>query len=266
MTYDFQDIKEAYIKVGVEKGRTVMLRTDVRLLGPYNSDDQRDLLPAHFNALSELLDFGEGTLVVSASSTYLCNTDTPFDPEKTRSERGVLTEYIRKQPGAVRSFHPFMSYVSIGKHADYICNDVSRHAFGPETPKDRMLNLDTLYLGLGLEPRKTCTVVHHAEMMMGVPYRYTKEFCHPVVRNDGIRKELFYLYVWYKEMELRRNRNVNIFKHFIDSGYTFREAKLGKGKIYSYSMSEFYKSSVNFLKDDIYGWLDEPPEKRPYIE
>lgn len=264
MKYKHSDIKEAYKKVGVEKGRVVLIKSDLRYLGNYDRPDKMAVLHAHFNSLSDLIDLAEGTLVVPTSSTFLCNTDTPFDPDKTPSERGVLSEYIRKQEGAIRSFHPFMSYTAIGKHASYICHDVSRHAFGPETPKDRMLSLDALNISVGLPPQATCSIVHHVEMAMGVPYRYTKEFLHPVVRNNCIQKELFYLYVWYRDIGIKRNRNKNIFKHFFDSGYKVQETELGRGKIYSYSSGQFYKSTVDFLKHNIYGWLDEPPFKRPY--
>ena len=157
-----------------------------------------------------------------------------------------------------------MSWGAIGKHAEYICNDTTRHPFGPETPKDRMLNLDTLYISIGMEPRKTCALAHHIEMIMGVPHRYVKEFEQPIVYDDGIRKELFYLHVWTRDIGVKNNRNRKIFNYFYDSGYSIREIPLGRGKIYSYSMDEIYKSAVDYLKKDIYGCLDEPPEKRPY--
>lgn len=264
--YDYNDLREAYIKAGVTKGRVVLLKTDIRYLGRYAHEDIKESLAAHFNVLSDLIDFNEGTLVVSTANTSLCNTSIPFDINNTPSKMGVLTEYIRKQPGVVRSFHPFVSWGAIGKHAEYICNDITRHAFGPETPKDRMLNLDTLYISVGLEPRYTCSIVHHIEMIMGVPARYVKEFEQPIVYEDGIRKELFYMHVWTRGLGLKPNRNKKIFEHFYKSGYKVTEVPLGRGNIYSYSMDEFYKSTVDFLKKDIYGYLDEPPSIRPYRE
>jgi aminoglycoside 3-N-acetyltransferase len=264
MDYSHQDIKRAYKEVGIEKGRIVLLKTDLRFLGAYENTDRNEILKAHFNALSQLIDLNVGTLVVPTSTLSLCNTDKPFDPGNTPSESGVLTEYIRRQEGAIRSFHPFISYAAIGKYAKAICEDISRHAFGPETPKARMLDLDTMYVSVGQHPRCTCSVVHHIEMIMGVPYRYIKEFKHPVVRDGKVVREPFYMYVYYRECDIKRNRNVKIFDRFFKEGYTVEEASLGRGKLYAYKMADFYKSTIKALKDDIYIWLDELPKVQPY--
>lgn len=222
-------------------------------------------LEAHFNALAELVDLGVGTLVVSTASDSLCNTDTPFDIQNTPSERGVLTEFIRQKPEAVRSRHPFMSYTAIGADAESICGNVSRHSFGLESPKDRMLKRDAMYLSIGLEPRWTCTYVHHIEMLMGVPYRYTKEFSHPMVLEDGrVENELFYLFVWYRGVDLERNINVKIFDHYHKSKYPLACAKLGSGMVFGYRCADFCESTADLLRKDIYGWLSRPPRKRPF--
>jgi aminoglycoside N3'-acetyltransferase len=63
----------------------------------FDQSDERDALKAHFNVLADLLDLNEGTLVVPTGCVSLCNTKNPFDPKKTPSEHGVLTEYIRKK-------------------------------------------------------------------------------------------------------------------------------------------------------------------------
>lgn len=262
--YSFRDIKAAYEEVGVGNSRVVMPRTDLRWLGRFQRSSKSDILSAHFKALSELMDFRKNTLVVSTATMSLCNTDAPFDIEKTPSEMGVLTEYVRRKQGALRSFHPFASYTAIGKEAEKICDNVARHAYGPETPKARMIDMNALCVSVGVHPKFTCTTVHHVEFEMGVPYRYVKEFIHPVIRGNVIREEPFYLYVWYKDCELKRDMNKCIFDKFSQDGYKIQEAQLGRGKIYSYSMAEFFQSAVKAFKDDIYIWLSEPPKIRPY--
>lgn len=265
--YTFDEIKQAYSALGISRGKTVLVKTDLRYLGPYAVPKKGEILKAHFEALSELVDLGEGTIVVQTNSTNICNTDIPYDKATTPSMRGVLTEYIRKQDGALRSWHPFMSYAAIGADAEYICENVSRHSFGLETPKARLLDKDAICLSIGLEPRKTCTYVHHMEMLMGVPYRYTKEFLHPIVQPDGsIEKELFYMFVWYRGMDLNRDGNVKLMKYCREHGMEFREADLGRGKVYAYNCNEFCRHVSGFLREDIYGWTSEPPTTRPYIK
>lgn len=262
--YCFDDLTRAYAQVGVGRGRVVLLAPDLRWLGRFEKPDKETVLEAHFQALANLIDLEQGTLVVSTPSASLCNTDKPFDPRTTPSELGVLTEYLRKKPGAVRSFHPFTSYTALGAQAEQICGRVARHAFGPETPVARMCERDTLCVSVGLHPRFTCSEVHHAEMLMGVPYRYTKEFIHPVVRENQVANEPFYMYVWYRQCQIRRNKNVRIFEHFAAKGHQVSEAGLGRGQVFSYHMAQLVDSTKELLRDDIYAWLQEPPTQRPY--
>ena len=264
MDYNIDDIRLAYKSLGVCKGSIVLLKTDIRLLGIFKKSNNKDVLNAHFDALSDLIDLSVGTIVVSTSSTYLANTDKEFDIFNTPSERGVLTEFIRKLPGAVRSLHPFHSYTAIGNQAKFIASDVSRHAFGFDTPEERMINAGAICISVGLPVTATCTTVHHVEFLIGVPYRYTKEFLHPILHIEKIHKEFFYMYVHYRECEINRNRGVKIFEEFYNQGDNVKEVSLGRGKVYSYSLSDFFKSTMVAFKKDIYVWLDNPPKTRPY--
>lgn len=263
--YKYEDIVRAYREVGVAKGRIVSVRTDLRYLGAYESMERDELLSAHFNALAELVDLDHGTIVVPTASTSLCNTDTIFDPDYTPSETGVLTEYIRKLPGAVRSFHPFVSSTAIGKHAEDICLNVARQGFGPETPTARMIEMDALEVSIGMNYHRTCNAVHHVELVMCVPYRYAKEFHQPVIRNGETGIEPFYLYVWYRECDIEREGNKKIFQRFNDEGYRVKDTSLGRGHVYSYSLKEFYQSTVKAFRDDIYVFLERVPKNKPYL-
>jgi len=267
LAYSFENIKNAYRAAGVTRGKVVLLKTDLRSLGLFGSPGREAVLQAHFQALAELVDLSVGTIVVHTASTYLCNTDTPYDPANTPSERGVLTEFIRKQDGAVRSYHPFMSFTAIGAQAEFICSDVSRHAFGLETPKARMLELDAMYLSVGAKPNKTCSYVHQMEMLMGVPYRYTKEFSHPIVQPDGsVDEELFYMFVWYRGMDLNRDSNKKIFQYCNQAELDIQQADLGRGHVYGYSCVDFCNHVAEYLRQDIYGWTSSPPVNRPYCK
>ena len=262
MSYNFQDLLVAYSVLGVKKGSVVHVTGDLMLLMKYEVPGKETVLEAHRDALFELTG-GEGTLVVPAHSFYLCNTDKSFDVDKTHGMNGVLPESIRQLPEALRSFHPFASYAAIGPRAEEICNDISHHGYGPETPMARLIEMNALSIHIGLLPRMSSSIVHHVEMQMGVPYRYSKEFVHPVVRRNKINKEPFYLYVHYKECDIKRDRNVKIFNDY-EEEHTVNQVKVGRGFIYSYSMKDFYYSMVNTLRKDIYSWLNTPPEVRPY--
>jgi aminoglycoside 3-N-acetyltransferase len=257
--YTYGDLAAAYRALGVSAGRVVYVTSDLTRLMAYEDRSRREaVLEAHYHALLDLLG-PTGTLVVATGSTNLCNTEIPFDPAATPSHMvGVFSEWVRQQPGARRSFHPFVSYTAVGARAEEITSDVSRHAYGPESPEGRMIELDGLAVSVGLYPRHSCSTVHHIEHIMAVPYRYTKEFLHPVVRDGAVVQEPFYMYVWYRDCGIRRSNTRHIFDRIEGTGL-LSEVPVGAGAIWSYSMRGFVKAVVPLFKENLYIWCEEAP-------
>lgn len=263
MPYGYHDIVDAYRRIGVGPGKVVYAASDILRVADYEERGSTPLMEAHYRALREVLG-PEGTLVVPTASTQLCNSDTPFHPAETPSFRvGSFSEYVRTRPETLRSFHPFTSYSAVGLRAAEITSNVSRHAFGPETPMARMIDRDAMAVCIGILPNWSCSAVHHVEQVVGVPYRYIKEFVHPVVRGDEVLHEPFYMHVWYREIDMKRNHNERLFAKLRDK-MEIREGELGFGKVYGYSLEEFYSHACRIFADDIYIWWETPPSARPY--
>ena len=262
--YNFDDVINAYREAGVVPGQVVLFRGNLANLYNYVTPGKDAVLQAHFDALLELL--GEkGTLIVPTNTLSLCNTDIPFNVHTTASSRmGVFSEFVRNKKEAIRSRHPFVSYAAIGRHASEILSDVSRYGYGINSVKERMINLNAHCLSIGMPPNLTCSTVHHAEQLMCVPYRYVKEFMHPMEDSDQkINIEPFYLHLCYLQSDVQRNKNKKIFDRFAEH-YQVLETPLGRGKVWGYNMADFMKSCLKSMADDIYVWLDSPPENRPY--
>lgn len=263
MAYTFSELKDAYKAVGVTRGRVVYVTSDLGRLMQFERPGKAAVLDAHFSALMDLLG-PNGTLVVPTASMYLCNTDVPFDVDRTPSENvGILSEFVRTRPGTRRSVHPFVSYGAHGELARAITDNVARHAFGPETPEARLIELDAVTVCVGLPPNITCSTVHHVEQVMAVPYRYAKEYEHPLVRGGSIHRELFYQYAWYRDIDLKRDRVQKIFARF-RTEHPVVSVPVGRGHIHGYSTAAFYKAAIKMFAEDIYIWCREPPTIRPY--
>lgn len=264
MAYTYQDLLEAYDKVGVKPGMLLYVLSDLRWLMEYEEPGDA-AVKAHVKALRELIG-PSGTIAMPASTINLCNTDIPFDVDQTPSHRvGVLAEYFRTLPGTKRSFHPFVSIAANGPLAGDIVDNVARHAFGPETPQDRMLKLGARTVSIGHTPRWTATTVHHVEHLMAVPYRYTKEFMHPVVRDGETHVEPFYRFVMYRDIGVERDANEKLFA-LINDELDVVEADVGRGKVYAYEMNRFYDLATREFAKDIYVWCGKLPHTRPYRE
>ena len=260
--YTTMDTAEAIRRLGIGEGDTVYLTGNLGSLGFHESKTKQGTLHGIHEALMSVMT-DAGTLVVPTHSFSLCNTDIPFDPETTPSQRGPFTDYVRQLPGAVRQFHPFASVAAWGKQAQQICGNTSRHAYGPNTPYERMLNGNAWVISVAMPPQTTCSIVHHMEMTMAVPYRYTKEFLHPVVRKGEMTIEAFYLFVTYRGLELERDQNQKFFQHPLLQEHV-RQVPLGMNHVWAYRMSVFEQAARDCMTQDIYAWLRRPPEQRPF--
>lgn len=278
MDYQFADIVKAYKQLGLKHGQIVHFKSNLASLGILGGPDgkpvldREPILETHYRALRECIG-SEGTIAVSVASPSLMGTKTPFDPESTPSEMGVFSESLRVRKDAIRSHHAFCSYAAEGPQAAAICSNTSRNDYGPFTPEQRMCELDAWDLTIGLEPNATCSVVHDAEFMMGVPYRYQKEFLHPVRQRTGkVQEEPFYCFVWYRGMHPDcdsidrggENRNRHFFKEFVRKGNPLKNAALGRAEAWYYPMAPFCQTCMEMMKENPYAFLARPPVHRPY--
>lgn len=257
-----EEIERGYRDLGVADGDLVYLTGNFGALGFHESRSKEGTIKAHFKALTKVVG-AQGTIIVPTHSFSLCNSSTPFDPDNSKSERGAFTEFVRQQTGAVRQFHPFASLTAFGARAEEICGRTTRHAYGPNTPYARLLEMNAWGVSVGMPPQRTCSMIHHLEQVMAVPYRYTKEFIHPVVREGVVREEPFYLFVTYRDCDLVRDRNEKLFKDEELNASCVR-AEVGFGQISGYRMKILERVAVRLMSEDPYHWLASPPTVRPY--
>ncbi|HUG60209.1 MAG TPA: aminoglycoside 3-N-acetyltransferase [Methylomirabilota bacterium] len=95
----------------------------------------------------------------------------PFDPAASRSSRdnGILPEFIRTTPGAVRSGSPGASVAAIGHRADWITQDHPiDYGYGPGSPFGKLIEAGGAVLMVGA-PLDTMTLLHHAEHLAAIP-------------------------------------------------------------------------------------------------
>ena len=262
-SYSYNEIITTLEKVGLSKGDIVYVQSALWKFRNIDNNLNISKLPNYFfDAISEVIG-ASGTIVVPTSSQNIMNTKVPFDIDLTPShERGIFSEFVRLHPDSQRSFHPFSSYSAIGPSSSDIVSDTPRQAYGPNSPEDRLINLNARILILGLN-ENIITTTHHIEHVIGVPYRYYKEFMHPVMRNGSIKIEPYYQYVYYLNSDIEHGENKRIFASIGDS-LDVKSANLGLGMVHSYKMSDFYKFSVKAFQNNIYIWCKFDPEVRPW--
>lgn len=171
--------------LGVETGDCLMLGIDMSKLPlpAYKADLNKDAFRKReekwcefvLNVLKKKL--GQtGTILVPTYSYSCTRPGSIFVAETTKSEVGPFTEYFRKQPGVIRSLHPIFSVSGTGPLAKQMLDNVSRSAFGMESPFSRFDRFNVKFLCLGVEIRNSITYIHHLEQYSGCPHRFNKSF------------------------------------------------------------------------------------------
>jgi aminoglycoside N3'-acetyltransferase len=165
-------VEIALQSVGLRKGDGVMVHSALQFLGLPEGGPS-----IYYEALYAVLGIGEGTgtLVVPTFNFGFARGEL-FDQATTPAEEmGVFPEYVRQQPGVLRSPHPMQSIAALGHHAEDLCSRDTSSAFDPGSAFERMIELDFKLLLLGADVRFT-SLVHYPEQRMKVPYRYWKKF------------------------------------------------------------------------------------------
>lgn len=259
------DLQECLSSFGLEAGDTVVVKCDLSFLGPIMGvSSKTEYLNAVYQSIRRSIG-DSGNLVVPTGTDRLCASGEPFYLETTSGEMGVFSEFVRKLPNSHRSLHPFGSYASEGPLADLITNDVSKSSFGPDTPKARLIELAAKVVNIGIPANRTNSVVHHVEQIMGVPYRYHKEFPNDVFARGEYVGTDYLLYVRRLECQIELDKNKKLFEFYDSRGYQIVQHRVSpSGVISCFDLQSMFYTCIDLLKSDIYGLLVNAPLNRPY--
>ena len=258
--YNPQDLKNSIKKLNLKKNDTIYITGNLSNFGRINLKNHKVLPQLIFKNLLKIIGKG-GTIVVPTHSFKLVNSKKIFDPKKTPCETGSFSSFILKQKNCFRQIHPYSSSAAIGKNAKYICTRNSKNVYGPRSPFDRMIKLNTKFISLGMKINNTCSQVHHAEFNMNVPYRFKKFFSHRVRINRKVAKKIFYMFVLKENfLKIKRNKNKKII-NFVKKKQDIIKQKLGCDYIYCYDLKTFYQSNLDLLRNDKFCWLGYKPKK-----
>ena len=184
-----------------------------------------------------------GNIVVPTATLNLIYTNEIYDKRKTKSYMmGVFSEYIRNLKHSHRSDHPLWSFSGIGKNVKKIFNNTSMSAYGEGSIFHKLLDENTYFISLG-KPNTSIVMIHYVEQIIGVPYRYNKEFLIKVKKNNKIINQYTLLGVRFKSKNIIGDENKKIISKLINMN-TFRIYKFRKGNIYVCK----YKTIVENLK------------------
>ena len=77
----------------------------------------------------------------------------------------------------------------------------------------RLINKNALSLHIDIDPRKSLSIIHYGEFMVGVPHRFTKEF-NQFVRFNGKKEDQILSFLSFFKHKFVKDGNKKIFKIF----------------------------------------------------
>ena len=173
------DIFVAIRSLGVRGGDLMIAHSSYKSLGGVDRGPA-----AVVDALVAAVSPG-GTVFVP---TYNYGHDA-YDPATAPSYDGVITEFFRKRPDALRSLHPTHSVAAVGPAAAEILDGHDRvHAFGRGSPVWRLWERDAWVLLIGVGHFAN-SAAHVAEELTQMPYLDRRRRAR-VVRSGGAVEEV----------------------------------------------------------------------------
>lgn len=254
-----KELISALKAVGVRAGDIVHVQSDLRRIGPVDSESTREgMLGFYLKAFQEVLG-REGTITVGTSFEDYARHGVPFVREESPSRQGVFSEFIRTQRGAERSIHPIVSVTGLGARAAEICGGAHYDGFGYESPWGRLhrANAKILALGLGAKYEGGTTFFHYLEKLYGVPYQYTKIYTIPVYSAGLELSGPFTMSVRYLDFGIT-NDTLRFKLHLVETARA-RIAPVGLGAIFCSTCHEIIEEGVKCLNNDRYFLLAKAP-------
>lgn len=223
------DIIELLKELNLNFGDSVMIHTSLKELGAIQ-DIEPNNNEAYCNAIYEAFESiidtknNKGILVVPTFTHDYVRVMKSFNLEKSKSEVGIFSEYIRNMKDSYRTLHPINSVSIVGGGEEKMFSNISTSGYGLNSFFDifsRIENSKIVYFGADINHS---TYVHHIEHMIGVSYVYNKAYFEPdVIVNDKKVDKPFFNSVRYLDEGIEPDysslQNILIEKKLINVGY-----------------------------------------------
>jgi aminoglycoside 3-N-acetyltransferase len=222
--YNYQDLKEAFIAIGLKKGDLVFSHSNIGYFGIIEGEKSVDnafntILNALFDVIGET-----GTLVVP-TFTYSFSQGQIFDYDQTQSDCGIFTEKLRNLPQSYRSEDPNVSVTAIGYLAKEITENIPENTYGENSFFARFYQRKGVICNLNFDAGST--FIHYVERCLNVPYRFDKTFTGIFIKN-GIKQEKKST-IWVRYLSNGTSAKFEIFDRLAKQQHLYKTAQVGRG-------------------------------------
>ncbi|MCI8963357.1 MAG: AAC(3) family N-acetyltransferase [Eubacterium sp.] len=256
----YGDLVHALRDVKADDCEVLLVHTDLSFGLPNREFKRKELVEILYDLICEL---GVNTLVFP-TFTFSYGNREDFDVRNTKSKMGMINEYARQRPEALRSEDPLMSVCVIGDHKE-LAEVSGNKSLGPGSFFDRLHNTPNVrILFFGAQLPQCHTQMHYVEEKLRVPYRYDKEFeGHIIDREGNKREDKHILYVKYRDVLPCVPPAFE--QELIDQGL-FLKQKVGDSSVSCFTEKTAYDKAVEWLTKDVNCFLAEPYDTKPLVK
>jgi aminoglycoside 3-N-acetyltransferase len=140
-SYDAKALLDALRRAGIQEGDQLMLHAsfDDRYGFRGSAVDAVDVFQAAVGSTGTLYMV---SLPYTSSTLEYLRADPLFDPKRTPSRMGLLSEIFRRRPGVLRSCHPTHPVLGLGPAAESVLSghELCAYPCGPGSPFERLLH------------------------------------------------------------------------------------------------------------------------------
>lgn len=234
-----------YSKLGLKKNDTVFIHARLMSFGK-KFKNREEFTKFFLDPLLKVIGPG-GTVVMLAYTFNYSSFGKTYFHEKSPSEVGMLSEYIRSRKDAVRSFHPFCSFVAIGKKKNLICDNITRSAWGWGSVFQKLHSLKSKCLYLGMTVGDSCSFLHYVEQLYGVSHCYNKAFFAPAYKNGKLIKGPFLAFLRNRKSE---SYDYSKFQKHLRKKKMIKETLYAGAPIQVVNFDDCFKEGINVLDQD----------------
>lgn len=235
-------MREALLDIGAAECDVLYIHTDMTFGLPAL---KRGALLAELLGVIESL--GVATLVFPTFTFSFCNNE-PFDVRNSRTAMGALNEYARKTGRGRRSRDPLLSVYVLGDALDLVDN-LGPYSIGADSNYDRLhrCGKEVSFLFFGADMRACFTYTHYMEAVIGVPYRYNREFTGTIVDDGNVAPSRVWLYSTYANCRLNPKPVVH---DAMRARGQLRTTAVGDGQVCCFREKDAYATISRLLAED----------------
>ncbi|WP_053006453.1 AAC(3) family N-acetyltransferase [Desulfosporosinus acididurans] len=247
------DFVKALQNLGITKGDTVYMTSDIAVFGKLAVFNRQFLLDSIIEAVIEVVG-DQGTIIMPTFSYSFCNGES-FNVAESKSTVGVLTEHFRQRSDVKRTVQPIFSAAVWGEKQDFFMN-IGHDSFDNDSIFGKLRRVKGKFVCLGA-PFHSCTYIHHIEQMHGCNYRYIKTFSGTIINDDQVYEDSYTFFVRYLGKNVNLDTNP-LEKHLLSKGL-LDQVTLGNGIIQCISSEELFAEGCKLLDSDPYFFLEGEP-------